>query len=127
VVERYRASGGEELFLSFEDVKRDILIGLLRLREPSAKAHRPEVKAARSMLVRELHIYGPLVQVGEAARANEWQHRGWGERLIKEAERISREEFDACKIVVLSGIGMRNYYRRFGYERVGPYMVKGLS
>jgi len=127
VVERYRASEGEELFLSFEDVKRDILIGLLRLREPSAKAHRPEAKVARSMLVRELHVYGPLVQVGEAARVNEWQHRGWGERLIKEAERISREEFDARKVVVLSGIGTRNYYRRFGYEREGPYMVKGLS
>jgi elongator complex protein 3 len=127
LVERYRASEGEELFLSFEDVKRDILIGLLRLRGPSAKAYRPEIKDARSMLVRELHVYGPLVQVGEAARANEWQHRGWGERLIKEAERISCEEFDACKVVVLSGIGMRNYYRRFGYEREGPYMVKAIK
>ncbi|MFQ6130268.1 MAG: tRNA uridine(34) 5-carboxymethylaminomethyl modification radical SAM/GNAT enzyme Elp3, partial [Candidatus Hadarchaeaceae archaeon] len=112
VLERYRASEGEELFLSFEDVKHDVLIGLLRLREPSAKAHRPEAKAARSMLVRELHVYGPLVQVGEAAGANEWQHRGWGERLMKEAERISREEFDARKVIVLAGIGTRNYYRR---------------
>ncbi|TET01237.1 MAG: tRNA uridine(34) 5-carboxymethylaminomethyl modification radical SAM/GNAT enzyme Elp3 [Hadesarchaea archaeon] len=127
VVERYRASEGEELFLSFEDVKHDILIGLLRLREPSAKAHRPEAKATRSMLVRELHVYGPLVQVGEAARANEWQHRGWGERLIKEAERISLGEFDARKVIVLSGIGTRNYYRRFGYEREGPYMVKAIK
>ena len=127
MVKRYRASEGEELFLSFEDVNHDILIGLLRLREPSAKAHRLEIKDARSMLVRELHVYGPLVQVGEAARANEWQHRGWGERLIKEAERISREEFDAREVIVLSGIGTRNYYRRFGYEREGPYMVKAIK
>jgi len=127
MVERYRASEGEELFLSFEDVKHDTLIGLLRLREPSAKAHRAEVKDTHSMLVRELHVYGPLVQVGEAARANEWQHRGWGERLIKEAERISREEFDARKVTVLSGIGTRNYYRRFGYEREGPYMVRAIK
>ena len=127
VVERYRASEGEELFLSFEDVKHDVLIGLLRLREPSAKVHRPEIKNTHSMLVRELHVYGPLVQVGEAARANEWQHRGWGERLIKEAERISLEEFDARKVIVLSGIGTRNYYRRFGYEREGPYMVKAVK
>lgn len=127
VIERYHASEGEELFLSFEDVNHDILIGLLRLREPSAKAHRLETKDARSMLVRELHVYGPLVQVGESARANEWQHRGWGERLIKEAERISREEFDARKIVVLSGIGTRNYYRRFGYDREGPYMAKVIK
>ena len=127
VVERYRASGGEELFLSFEDTKRDILIGLLRLREPSPVAHRPELKTARSMIVRELHVYGPLVKVGADAGANEWQHRGWGERLMHEAERISREDFDAKKVAVLSGIGTRNYYRRFGYEREGPYMVKGLS
>ena len=126
VTERYRASEGEELFLSFEDMKLDILVGLLRLREPSAKAHRLEVKAAPSMLVRELHVYGPLVKVGEEAGANEWQHRGWGERLLYEAEQISREEFDARKVIVLAGIGTRNYYRRFGYEREGPYMVKGL-
>jgi elongator complex protein 3 len=127
VVERYRASGGEELFMSFEDVKQNILIGLLRLREPSTKAHRPEAKVARSMLVRELHIYGPLVQVGKKAGGSEWQHRGWGERLLREAERISREEFDARKVIVLAGIGTRNYYRRFGYEREGPYMTKELG
>jgi elongator complex protein 3 len=126
VVEKYRASEGEELFLSFEDVKRNILIGLLRLREPSSAAHRPELKTARSMIVRELHVYGPLVKVGAGAGANEWQHRGWGERLMYEAERISREDFGAGKVVVLSGIGTRNYYRRFGYEREGPYMVKEL-
>lgn len=125
VVRRYRASEGEELFLSFEDVKQDILIGLLRLREPSAKAHRPEAKAA--MLVRELHVYGPLVPVGGGATGSEWQHRGFGTRLMGEAERISREEFNARKVAVLAGIGTRNYYRRFGYEREGPYMVKELS
>jgi elongator complex protein 3 len=126
-VKKYRAAEGLELFLSFEDVNRDILIGLLRLRGPSSKAHRPETKAARSMLVRELHVYGPLVKVGRKAEAGEWQHRGWGERLMLEAERISREEFDAHKIIVLSGIGTRNYYRRLGYEREGPYMVKILK
>lgn len=124
VVRRYRASEGEEIFMSFEDTKHDILIGLLRLREPSAKAHRPEANAARSMLVRELHVYGPLVRVGEVAKANEWQHRGWGERLLHAAERVSREEFDAKRMIVLAGIGTRNYYRRFGYEREGPYMIK---
>ncbi len=126
LVEKYDASEGEEFFISFEDVKQDILIGLLRLRNPSGKAHRTEVKSNRVTLVRELHIYGPLVRVGREADLNEWQHRGWGERLMQEAERISKEEFDARKIIVLSGIGIRNYYRRFGYEREGPYMAKEL-
>lgn len=126
VVDRYDASEGEEIFLSFEEVKHDALIGLLRLRRPSEKAHRPEAKTTKSMLVRELHVYGPMVQVGTEAKGNEWQHRGWGERLMQEAERISKDEFDAKKVIVLAGIGTRNYYRRFGYEREGPYMVKKI-
>jgi elongator complex protein 3 len=125
-IERYHANEGEELFLSFEDIEKDILIGLLRLRQPSEKAHRFEAKTTRAMLVRELHVYGQLVPVGEKAEKG-WQHRGYGARLIEEAERISREEFDARRVIVLAGIGTRNYYRRFGYERDGPYMVKELS
>jgi len=128
VTERYRASEGDELFLSFEDVEQDILIGLLRLRCPSERAHRPEAKAARATLVRELHVYGPLVPVGDReVPTSSWQHHGYGAGLLAEAERISREEFDARKVIVLAGIGTRNYYRRFGYEREGPYMVKELS
>ena len=127
VVEKYPASESEELFLSYEDKKHDILVGLLRLRYPSEKAHRPEVEGMHCMLVRELHVYGPLVQVGKEAGASEWQHRGWGERLLSEAECISQEEFDARKVVVLSGIGTRNYYRRLGYRREGPYMVKNID
>ncbi len=127
MVERYHTSDGVELFLSIEDVKKDILIGLLRLRQPSSKAHRVEAKNGSTMLVRELHVYGPLVEVGREAGKSEWQHRGWGERLLQEAERISQQEFDASKVVVLSGIGTRNYYRRFGYAREGPYMVKNIK
>lgn len=125
MIERYPASGGEEVFLSVEDQENDILVGLLRIRNPSKMAHRPEVTEAT--IVRELHVYGPLVRVGGEARGKEWQHRGWGEKLLREAERISREEFDAGKIAVLAGIGARNYYRRFGYVREGPYMVKRLK
>jgi len=124
--EKYRASDGEEVFLSFRDVKQDILIGLLRLRNPSRLAHRPESKTTRCSLVRELHVYGPMVAVGKKAAENEWQHSGWGERLLSEAERISQEDFDAKKSLVLAGIGTRNYYRHLGYEREGPYMAKSL-
>ncbi len=124
-VERYHASGGEEFFITWEDVRQDILIGLLRLRSPSEKAHRPEV-SPETAIVRELHVYGPLVPVGRDAGEEGWQHRGFGRGLLEEAERISREELDARKVSVLSGIGIRNYYRRFGYERDGPYMSKPL-
>jgi elongator complex protein 3 len=123
---RYSASGGEEVFLSYEDTKLDILVGLLRLRYPSEKAHRLEVKESRCTLVRELHVYGPLLPV-HAEPGDEWQHRGYGKQLLNEAERISREEFDVNRVAVLSGMGVRNYYRRLGYGRNGPYMVKELS
>lgn len=127
LTEKYRASEGTEIFLSFEDVVNDVLIGLLRLREPSEKAHRPEVRFGDATVVRELHVYGPLVKVGRAAGQSEWQHRGWGERLLQEAERVSREDFGARKILVLAGIGAREYYQRLGYEREGPYMSKKLA
>ena len=118
VIDKYPASKGEEIFLSFEDTKSDVLIGLLRLRQPTK---------TNSMLIRELHVFGPTVMVGANAQDNQWQHKGWGERLMQTAELISQEEYDAHKIGVLSGIGTRNYYRRFGYEREGPYMVKKLK
>jgi len=126
IVDRYPASEGEEFFLSYEDSCQDALIGLLRLRQPSEKAYRSEAKINRSMLIRELHVFGPMVQVGKKAKDSQWQHRGWGERLINEAERISQEDLDAKKMIVLAGIGTRNYYKRFGYKREGPYMVKKI-
>ncbi|MEA1904695.1 MAG: GNAT family N-acetyltransferase, partial [Candidatus Hadarchaeota archaeon] len=76
--------------------------------------------------VRELHVYGPMVPVSERAEENEWQHRGWGRRLLRKAEEIALER-GTKKMAILSGIGVRPYYRRFGYRREGPYMVKELS
>jgi elongator complex protein 3 len=29
-------------------------------------------------------------------------------------------------MVIISGVGVREYYRKFGYELEGPYMVKNL-
>ena len=31
------------------------------------------------------------------------------------------------KIAVTSGIGVRDYYRKFGYVREGPYMTKKIN
>ncbi|MEM2936379.1 MAG: GNAT family N-acetyltransferase, partial [Candidatus Bathyarchaeia archaeon] len=125
-VERYSASEGMELFLSYEDVKQDILIGFLRLRHPSEKAHRPEIREKQAMLVRELHVYGPMVPLSRRIKGG-WQHRGYGERLLRRAEEISREEYDAKKILVTSGLGVKEYYFRRGYTRDGPYVSKKLD
>jgi elongator complex protein 3 len=122
---RYEASEGREIFLSAEDPDNGVLVGYLRLRVPSAKAHRPEVNAVRSAIVRELHVYGPLVPVGKhISRA--WQHKGYGAVLLNEAERLAREDYDAEKLLVISALGTRQYYARFGYGRDGVYVSKML-
>ncbi len=123
---KYEASGGEEIFLSAEDPTNDVLIGYLRLRIPSDKAYRPEIVAEPCSIIRELHVYGPLVPVGKRL-AKAWQHKGFGSLLLREAERDSKETYDLKKVVVTSALGTKQYYRRFGYSHDGPYMSKVLS
>lgn len=126
VVKRvYEASGGTEVFLSAEDTAADVLVGFIRLRIPSETAHRPEFTLG-STIVRELHVYGPMVPVG--ARLDEgWQHRGWGGVLLGEAEKIAREDYEARKLLVMSAIGTREYYYRLGYAPDGVYVSKELT
>ena len=77
-------------------------------------------------MVRELHVFGHAVPLGEK-RSDAAQHRGLGGELLKEAERIARDEFKLHKIAIISGVGARDYFRSgFGYELEGAYMVKGL-
>jgi elongator complex protein 3 len=122
---RYDASGGTEIFISAEDSENDVLIGYLRLRIPSKKAHRQEIKAEPCSIVRELHIYGPLVPVGKHL-AKAWQHRGYGSILLGEAERVTQEDYDLKKILIISALGTKQYYKRFGYRYEGVYMAKTL-
>ena len=123
---REEASGGLDIFLSYEDTEKDILVGYIRFRIPSELAHRPEVRAVPSAIVRELHVYGPMVPVG-SRRPDGWQHRGYGAKLIAEAERIALEEYDARKMLILSALGVKRYYARFGYRPDGPYVSKPLG
>lgn len=122
---KYAASEGEEIFISAEDPENDVLIGYLRLRIPSEKAHRSEVKDRPCSIVRELHIYGQLVPVGRHL-TKAWQHKGYGRILLTEAERISTENYRLKKILVISALGTKEYYRRFGYGYDGIYMSKTL-
>jgi elongator complex protein 3 len=123
---KYLASEGEEIFISAEDLENDVLIGYLRLRVPSEKAHRPEVKAKPCSIVRELHVYGPLVPVGKHL-AKAWQHKGYGGVLLAEAERITRDDYGLGKVLVISALGTKQYYMRFGYRYDGVYVSKMLS
>ncbi|HXG73819.1 MAG TPA: tRNA uridine(34) 5-carboxymethylaminomethyl modification radical SAM/GNAT enzyme Elp3 [Candidatus Nitrosotenuis sp.] len=122
--DNYVSSGGEEVFLSYDD-SADRIYGFLRLRKPSSKAHRKEI-TERSCIVRELHVYGKSLKIGQR-EDGQIQHSGLGRGLMNEAEKISKEEFDAKKILVISAVGTREYYRKLGYTSDGPYMAKMLD
>lgn len=120
----YAASGGREVFLSYESRDGETILGFLRLRQVSGP-HRKELQGAA--VVRELHVYGQVVNVGESADAESYQHRGYGTRLMLEAERVAKEELGASKIVVISAVGTREYYKKqLGYQQDGPYVSKVL-
>jgi len=123
----YEASGGREIFLSMED-KGETLFGLLRLRlqDAAVPALGQEPGNGPAAIVRELHVFGQQVPLGEQ-QDGAAQHRGYGKTLLREAERIAREEYRAKRIIILSGTGAREYYRtEFGYTLQGEYMVREL-
>jgi len=120
----YDSSGGKEVFLSYED-KNESIYGFLRLRKPSTEAHRDEI-SQDTCIVREIHVYGKLLKIGEKEE-NEIQHSGLGKNLMREAEKISKEEFDAKRLLVISAVGTREYYQKLGYSLYGPYMSKTLN
>ncbi|KAB5532103.1 hypothetical protein DKX38_018773 [Salix brachista] len=121
----YTANEGWETFLSYEDTRQDILVGLLRLRKCGRNVTCPELMGKCS-IVRELHVYGTAVPV-HGRDVEKLQHQGYGTLLMEEAEHIARKEHRSTKIAVISGVGTRHYYRKLGYELEGPYMVKLLS
>jgi elongator complex protein 3 len=120
----YNASNGREIFLSYESKDGDALLGFLRLRKV-AKPYRSELTACA--IVRELHIYGQVVGVGKKEIDDSCQHRGYGRKLLEEAERITKDELGVSKIAIISAVGTRQYYKkRLGYHQDGPYVSKVL-
>ncbi|KAA0003753.1 MAG: tRNA uridine(34) 5-carboxymethylaminomethyl modification radical SAM/GNAT enzyme Elp3 [Thermoplasmata archaeon] len=119
----YKASGGKEIFLSIEDRKNDILIGYCRLRFPFAP-HRYEI-SKKDAIIRELKVSGVSLPL-KREPDEEWQHRGFGKKLISEAEKIAKK--NGCKkLLILSGIGVKEYYRSLGYKNDGIYVSKRLD
>ena len=105
---KYKASKGDEYFLEMVN-KKDILFGLLRLRIVGGRA-----------IIREVHVYGKSLRLGDKNIMGA-QHSGLGKQLIEEAEKIAR----GCKgIQIISGVGVRQYYKKLGYRLEGEEMVK---
>lgn len=132
---QYESSGGMEYFLSFESEDEKVLFGFLRLRisDMAGKSHVeggdptiafPELNG--SALIRELHVYGQVKKVNQKKGERSAQHCGFGKRLLAEAERIARQEKKE-KIAVISGVGVKDYYRKFRYCDEGLFMTKYLT
>jgi len=120
-ITNYDASGGKELFLEIVN-SDDILFGLLRLRFPK-KTFLKELKDCA--LIREIHVYGKALNLGEIS-ALASQHQGLGKWMMNEAEKICKKN-NFKKIAVISGIGVRGYYKKLGYKLEGSYMVKEIK
>lgn len=121
VVREYDASGGKEIFLSFDELKLDKLVALLRLRLPSRTFIDELVDCA---IVREVHVYGKQIAIGDHSDGNK-QHVGWGTRLMKRAEELAKDA-GYKKLAIIAGIGTREYYKKKGYTLIGTYMIKSL-
>ncbi len=123
-IEEYDASKGKEIFLSFETPDRKHLFAYCRLRIPE-HSFRKEI-ADKNAIIRELRVLGlplPLHEKEEYAL----QHRGLGAELLSEAEKLAKEVYDKQGMVIISGIGVKQYYReKFGYKNLGPYVYKEL-
>jgi len=106
----YDASVAEEVFLEAL-TPEGRLVGFLRLSLPRLPGGIPEIAA--SALIREVHVYGSLVGLGES-RAGAAQHQGLGQRLVAAAvERARRAGF--ADLAVISAVGTRGYYRSLGF------------
>jgi elongator complex protein 3 len=122
----YAASEGQEILLSFED-DRETLFGLLRMRIQPRPVPVLSGSNGNYAIIRELHVFGPEVPLSEQ-RTKAAQHKGLGKALLREAERIALDEFQACQVIILSGTGAKEYYRaEFAYRPAGDYMVKTLT
>ncbi len=111
----YESSKGAEYFIEMIN-DDDIIFGLIRLRIN----HNEKI-----LLVRELHVYGSALELGKREQGKT-QHTGLGKQLMEEAEKIAKQK--NCKeIKVISGVGVREYYKNLGYKLKESYMVKNFD
>ena len=130
--EQYYSSDGNEFFITAEkEIEgKSYIIGFLRLRISNNAGFDNDGKEKKLFmpqlykcaLIRELHVVGTAAGIGDEGNV---QHKGLGKKLLKKAESISKEH-GKNKVVVISGVGVRMYYKKFGYELQGCYMCKDI-
>jgi elongator complex protein 3 len=124
-IQKYKASGYTEYFLSYESLDRKILYAFCRLRMPNKNYSNSLFLYSSIPLIRELHTYGQLTPVGDKLKSGS-QHKGLGKKLLIEAEKIAKKS-GTNQIAVISGIGVREYYKKFDYKLKDTYLIKKLK
>ena len=130
-IDKYETNGGTEYFLSFEDKTRTVVFAFCRLRIVTKPVKHPNAKLnSYDAYIRELHTYGQLISIKQENKktrkqTTKIQHRGLGKLLVKEAEKIAKKN-KTPKLAVISGVGVRDYYRKLGYKLEKTYMVKSI-
>lgn len=121
----YDSAGGKELFIEKVD-KENKCLGFIRLRFPSFLfdgKNKPLFSVLNgSAIIRELHVYGKAMEIGESD-SKTTQHKGLGEELLTLAEEATKKA-GIRNLAIISGVGVRNYYRKFGFKLADTYMVK---
>ena len=120
---KYEASEGTEFFIAAEDRENNVLMGFCRLRLPSQCLKEEITK--ETAIIRELHVYSSAVSIGNVPKEKQVQHRGYGKKLLRKAEDLAAGR-GMKKMLVLSGIGAKEYYRKLGYCNEGAYVGKVL-
>ena len=116
-VDRYKSSGGNEFFLSYEDKKRNVVLAFCRLRIDKTGLF--------PAFIRELHVYGQTLEIGSKNKKAS-QHQGLGKKLLLEAEKICKKN-QIAKLAIISGVGVKNYYKKLGFREDRSYMTKDLT
>lgn len=108
---QYETTVSQEYFLQFVVEKTNEIVAFLRLSLPKSDSFIAEL--AQSAMIREIHVYGQVVKLGEHGERS--QHKGLGTELIERARQIVKTA-GFKKMAVISAVGTREYYRKKGFS-----------
>ena len=123
-VRKYNGVDADEYFISYESIDNTILYGFLRLRLNKTNKHIFYKSIMNCAMIRELHVYGKMIP--HYIKNKKVQNLGFGKKLLLKAEEIAYDNgYNKC--AVISGVGVREYYKKNGYNLKDTFMIKKLN
>jgi elongator complex protein 3 len=120
----YTVGPTREVFISFVTAG-DHLAGFLRLSLPGESSlDTGLVDLQQAAIIREVHVYGQSLEVGEKQRGAA-QHSGLGTELIRRAEEVARRH-GFSRLAVIAAVGTRQYYLGRGFVPGELYLQKDI-